>query len=284
MRKKVVSTLLVVTLSLTGLLSGCGSTSQSDAETSSDAVSSDASSDAASGDATVVTVGVNGAWYPMAYYDDDENLTGFEVALLEAVDEYLPEYSFEYQTYDFPELLEALSTDKVQLGAHQFSYSDERAESYLYGEEPITSFGEYVVVDGDNDEINSIEDLAGKTVYADTDGGYATWLEEYNEENPDKAIELYYGEHDQTIINSLLENGTIDAYIAYAYLVPINNEEYGVNHKTVGDPIREAEYSYYLYNQDETDLQEAVDGALKALRENGTIRELSIEWLGDDYS
>ena len=38
------------------------------------------------------------------------------------------------------------------------------------------------------------------------------------------------------------------------------------------------EYGYYVYNKSNTELKEAVDGALRELKENGTYDRLYEEW------
>ena len=53
--------------------------------------------------------------------------------------------------------------------------------------------------------------------------------------------------------------------------------------KSVGEPINNSK-TYYLYRKDETELQKAVDGALKTLKDNGTLSELAVKWVGYDVT
>ena len=53
--------------------------------------------------------------------------------------------------------------------------------------------------------------------------------------------------------------------------------------KSVGEPINNSK-TYYLYRKDETELRDAVDGALKTLKENGKLSELAIKWVGYDVT
>jgi ABC-type amino acid transport substrate-binding protein len=107
-------------------------------------------------------------------------------------------------------------------------------------------------------------------------------MEKYNEEN-DANIELVYGENNFEVINTMLANGSIDAYVNTARTVALNNKEYNTDHKVVGDAIMESE-TYYLFNKSNTTLQTAVDGALKELKDSGKMAELCVEWLGEDFT
>ena len=53
--------------------------------------------------------------------------------------------------------------------------------------------------------------------------------------------------------------------------------------KQVGGPIATSR-TYFVFRKDEPELQEAVDGALKQLKESGRLAEISREVLGDDYT
>ena len=89
---------LAATLLLAGsvLLAGCGSSGQS-------------------GDAGAkkIIIGTGHAYEPYCYLDQEGHLTGYEYEVLKAVDELLPQYAFEYQTFDFANVLMALESGKV---------------------------------------------------------------------------------------------------------------------------------------------------------------------------
>jgi L-cystine transport system substrate-binding protein len=54
-------------------------------------------------DANVKTiiVGTGNHYEPYCYLEKDGNLSGYEYEVLKAVNELLPQYKFEFQTYDF---------------------------------------------------------------------------------------------------------------------------------------------------------------------------------------
>ena len=46
--------------------------------------------------------------------------------------------------------------------------------------------------------------------------------------------------------------------------------------------IAENSYAYFIFPQDQKDLREQVDKALKELKEDGTLTEISKKWYGQD--
>ncbi|MBD5543348.1 MAG: transporter substrate-binding domain-containing protein [Lachnospiraceae bacterium] len=80
---------------------------------------------------TRIIVGSGNMYNPYCYVDEEGNAVGYEYDVLKAIDELLPQYEFEYQTMAFDQLLLSLDSGKIDLAAHQYEYTDERAEKYL---------------------------------------------------------------------------------------------------------------------------------------------------------
>lgn len=72
---------------------------------------------AANPDAETIVVGTGNAYQPFVYLDENEELQGYDIEVLRAVDEKLDQYNFEYESMDFKNILTSLSADKVQLAA-----------------------------------------------------------------------------------------------------------------------------------------------------------------------
>lgn len=267
--RRFVSLLLLVTV-LAALFSGCGSRKQEDDQV------------------TTIVIGSGNSYEPYCYLDADGNPAGYEYAVLAAIDEILPQYEFEYQAIDFSNLLLSLDTGKVDLAAHQFEYTEDRAANYLFAEEPYTTYITYIGVLTGNTDINSLDDLQGKTVYSrGARGADVAILQAYNDEHPENPINIYIVEnasYDEEV--AALQSGVVDAITAPKRDVEKMNAAYGNGQdiiKIVGDPVNNSK-TYYLYQKDNTELREAIDGALRQLREDGTLSALSIEYLGADYT
>jgi L-cystine transport system substrate-binding protein len=237
--------------------------------------------------AETVVVGTGNAYEPYCYLDENGNLAGYEYEVLKAVDELLPQYQFEYVTSDFANVLISLDAGKIDIGAHQYELNEERQEKYLFSKESYTSYITYVTVAAGNSDINSLDDLQGKKVKTSTGSNSTYLLEKYNEEHKDNPIILDYvdnGTDEETITG--LQNGIWDAIIVTKRDADKLNKTYGNGTdviKQVGEPVATS-YTYYAYKKDNTKLQEAIDGALKELKESGKLSQISIDIIGGDYT
>jgi L-cystine transport system substrate-binding protein len=60
--------------------------------------------------------------------------------------------------------------------------------------------------------------------------------------------------------------------------------EFNVAVKTAGNPVSDSP-NYFVFNkQTGSQLQRDFDAALKAYKADGSLRELSIKWLGADFT
>lgn len=263
----------LLTFAATAVLAACGSAEATD----EDAAAS------SNPDAETVVVGTGNGYQPFVYLDENGELTGYDVAVLEAIDEKLDDYSFEYESSDFKNILTSLSAGKIDLAAHQYEYNDERAEKYLYGEEAYNNYAHHIVADESTGQVyQSLDDLKGKKVFASPASEVANILETYNAENDD-AIEIVYSEVNGELLVSGLQNGTADAAILTKFDVDKYNEQFDINLQASDEALKTAGI-YYVFQQGDEELQTAVDGAIKELREEGTLSDLSIEILGADYT
>lgn len=268
-KKILITTTLIITLAITSL-TGCGSK-----ETSTNA------------NVTKIIVGTGNAYEPYCYLDEKGNLAGYEYEVLKAVDELLPEYEFTYQTSDFANVLISLDANKIDIAAHQYEWNKERDEKYLFGKEAYTTYVTYLVVAKDRKDINSLDDLQGLKVKSST-GSNATYiLENYNQEHPNNQIQIEYVNNstDEETVTGIL-NGVWDATIATKRDVKKLNKNYGDGSEVltvVGEPVQSSS-TYFLFAKDNTKLQEAVDKAVKELKDNGKLAQLSIDVIGGDYT
>ena len=129
---------------------------------------------------------------------------------------------------------------------------------------------------------NTFDDLAGKKVYATTATNQAAMAETYLAENPG-AFELVYGEYNNEQIVQAITSGAVDASLAPKYQVDNWNKSFSENLEVGSEPVHNSD-AYLLFNK-ETDQAfiDAVNTALEELKADGTIKELSEEYLDGDY-
>ncbi|UDK97936.1 transporter substrate-binding domain-containing protein [Lysinibacillus sphaericus] len=257
------------------LLTACSSTEKSQIDSSKDAK--------AQGKINVQTILVGtGTQFPnICFLDDKGNLTGYDVELVRAIDKKLPEYNFEFKTMEFSNLLLSLETGKIDLIAHQMEVNSEREEKFLFNKEPYNVFPLQVTVNEKNNDIQSIADLTGKNVSVSPTSNSAVFIEKYNKEHNLGANIVYSS--GSVDVNNQLATGRLDAIITTPFAVKYYNESNEAQQKVVGDALLNSKV-YFLLNKDEVPLQERIDEAIRELKTEGVISELSKKWLGDDYT
>lgn len=233
-----------------------------------------------------IVVGTGNAYRPFSYLDEKGKLAGYEYEVFKAVDELLPQYTFSYEAYDFKSLLPALDTGKIDVAAHQFGITAEREKNYLFGTVPNTKIINYIFVDGNKGyNFKTLDDLAGKTVQVKQQSEYATAVEDYNAKNPNNKIKILYNDGADEILVKNLQTGIADASIKSNFQVDQMNREYKANLVTTGEFTSKYQTgAYFLYKKGNTELQQAIDGALKKLSDDGTLAKISTTILGADYT
>lgn len=248
------------------LLTGCGSTT-----------------DSSGSNVKKIIVGTGNAYKPYCYLDDQNNPAGFDVEVLKEVNKRLPQYQFEYQTSEFKNVLLSLDAKKIDIAAHEYEKNPEREEKYLYGKEGYVDYSLKIVVKKGRTDIKTLDDLKGKSITVSQGGNSAYIMEQYNKKN-NNAVNLVYGSDDAVQYNDVA-SGKVDAILLTKSDLNLRNQAYGDKLEFAKDsqPVS-VSYAYFLFDKDNTQLQEDVDSALKSMKEDGTISKLSKEILGDDYT
>lgn len=274
MKKIKILTSILVVVSLVAVLGGCKSnTTKVEADTSKKAKK--------------IIIGTGSQYKNVCFLDEKNQLTGFEVESLKKIDELLPQYEFEFQILDFAAILPALETGKIDVAAHQFESNDQRKAKYLFASEGVTKYDQRLVVKDSRTDINSLEDLAAKgaTIQVGSATSNSTYLiEQWNREHGNR-LKTVLAPSDAVITIQSLDTGKIDAFLNIERTINDYKKTYNAKIKIVGDPINLSS-SYYLYRKSDpesTQLQKDIDGAIVKLKDNGTLKELSIKWLGGDY-
>jgi L-cystine transport system substrate-binding protein len=237
-------------------------------------------------DAAKVRVGINFGWEPFFYVDEDGKIAGYDYEVLKAVDELLPQYAFEFENYEQTNLFLALDSNKIDIVAGQMSKNAAREANYLFGEEFYNTANIYIIVIKERDDIKSLDDLRGKKVITNPGSNDAYIVEQYNKTHQDEPIleDLSSGglSWDEFVIG--FKNDKWDAHLSTEHLAGTLNKLYGEEiFKNAGEPVY-ISGAYYIFKKGNTELQQAVDGALRQLKESGKLSELSIAILGADYS
>ena len=269
MKKKLVSVLLSAAVAVS-MLAGCGSNSSDKTESKED------------GSPKKVEVACYDGWTNVSYIDENGDLTGYEVELLKAIDDELDDYEFDFQPSS-ANFLTLIDTGKIDLASSMYTYTEERAKKYLFTTEGYRDMNQYLVC-LEGKDYTTLDSLAGKTLgLGFEDDSTATIMKEYNEKNPDKAVNLdYYGDAELDVVAQGVKEGRWDALTESNSTLAQLNEVSDVKF-IKGDVVEESQAYWILKKDDEHEkLRDEIDKVLVEFKENGKLNELHEKWFGTD--
>lgn len=223
-----------------------------------------------------IVIAMEGTWAPWTYHDESGTLVGFDVEVGQQIAQALGvEATFVEGEWDG--LLAGLDAGRYDIMINGVDVTEERAEAYDFSD-PYAYNRTAVIVGGDNTDITSMEDLAGKRTANTISSTYAEVAEGYGAE--------VTGVDDLNQTFELLLSGRIDAtlnaevtYYDYMEAHPDANIKIAcLNPEAtqVAIPFRKGE--------DTASLWEAVNQALDDLRASGALAELSEKYFGTDIT
>ena len=269
MKKKLISVLLCITM-CAGILVGCGGKS----DDSQKEEAADTEED------KVITVATTNAFFPVVYADDDGNLTGFEYDIMEEIGK-RSGYEMEYEVVgDMSTMFEGIDSGKYDTMMGQVSVTEEREKKYTFSE--IYGYNAIKMAVRGDDPAESVEDLQGRKVCIEFGTVLEDVLTEINAGYPeDKQIELVTTEGN---IYDELASGHYDAFPITVLSFDQINEKGEYNFKLIGDPILIDKNSFPFAKDCDQDKLEAVNSAIKEMKEDGTLSELSEKYFKRDIT
>ncbi len=267
------------------ILVACGNGNTSTEETASTTVETTETVDTAdTADVLEVTVAVENASNPLSFTDDAGELTGYEVDVINAINEVIEGYHLNIESVSAEATQVGLDTGKyVFIGGGLFK-NEEREALYLFPEEYTGVSTIEIFKRADDEEIQSLEDLVGKVVHPVTpNGGIFNLLTAYNEEHPDAPIDLQLGESGnfaqrfQALHDEVSDAVVMPSNLGAADIV----KELELNVTTTDQPVQ-VNPTYFVLAKDQTDLKEKLDVAISQLKEDGVLAELSEKWYNEN--
>lgn len=222
------------------------------------------------------TFGFSGTYKPFNYEDLDGNLTGFEVEIGEAIAEEMGLEPNPVATQDFGALIEEVNTDRLDAIMGSLTITEERAEQVDFSD-PYYSSGGMIFVHKDNTDIETPEDLAGRTVGVIASSTHEAIVLEYISED-----DLATYQSDPVALQDLAaDTKRLDAVMADKLMGLFQIEDNDLTIKAVGEMIEDEEIGAAV-KKGNTELLDEINKALEAIIEDGTYDEISQKWFNEN--
>ncbi|EYS91846.1 cysteine ABC transporter substrate-binding protein [Cupriavidus sp. SK-4] len=224
----------------------------------------------------VLKVGMEGTYPPFGYRNGDGQLDGFDVAVAKAVADKMG-LKVQFITTEWSGIIAGLQAGKFDVIVNQVGITPARRQALDFTQPYVYSAVQVLQRNNDRREFNSLEELKGKSVGVTLGSNYA----ELAKSVPGILVQTYPGTSENL---RDLAAGRIDAALNDRLMLPylIKNSKMPLRTGALlagtklemGIPFRKGNPKF----------AKAIDDALNALQQDGTLRKLSIQWLGTDAS
>jgi polar amino acid transport system substrate-binding protein len=190
---------------------------------------------------------------------------------------------------DIASILTGVTSGLFQIAVNNLSYNKERAASYLYSY-PYNDIAYMFITGPDAQPIRTFEEAAGKSIEGSSGGAILTAIETWNEEHPDKKINIKYTEGDTSVGMLHVEDGTTDFMIIDVAMYNNYLKEFNYNvvatelSKEEAAHISNSTYTYFLLAQSDAELRDIIDEVLKKIKQDGTLAKINAKYFGGDYT
>lgn len=237
-----------------------------------------------SGDSNKVTVALEQNTQPLSYTNDKGELVGYEVEIIENVNKVIEGYEIAIESVSAEAAEVGIESGKYDLVGGGLFKTEAREKKYLIPTENTGVSTIEIYKRAEDEDIQTLEDLVGRKISPVTaNGGIFNLLTTYNNENKDNQITIPLGESGELAQRYQgLADGKYDAVV-----MPSNFgadtiiEQLGLDIVTGDEPVQ-VNGTYFIISKDQKEFKDAFDKAIKKLKDDGTLSELSKKWFGED--
>ncbi|MFD1849903.1 amino acid ABC transporter substrate-binding protein [Oceanobacillus bengalensis] len=271
-------TLGLFTVIFISILAACGASGENEDTTDNDAATNESGESANLYDQVmeegVLTVGTEGTYAPFTFHNEEGELTGYDVEVIKEVAKRMG-VEVDFQETQWDSMFAGLNSERFDLIANQVGINEDRLENYDFSI-PYTYSSAVVVVPTEINDITSFEDIEGRQSAQSLTSNYTTIAEENGAEvvgveGLAQAIELIKQGRAEVTVNDKL------AVLDYI------NQQGDESIKIVAEAEDSSEMAF-IFNKGNEELIDAINEQLEAMREDGTLTEISQEWFGEDVS
>lgn len=229
-------------------------------------------------EAKTLVVATSGTLYPSSYYNDENELVGYDVDVAKEVAKRLG-VEITFKEYNVDGQVSSLTRGEADFAANDFGLTDERAEKFSLSTPIKYSFDSMIVRKSDDSGIASLEDLDGKKAAGEPNTSYMRLAESYGAE----LVTYDNATNDQYLTD--VANGRTDVILNDYYLQKMAVAALpDIPVKIIEDVYFNPNETGFLFVKDHKALQEKVDAVLAEMKEDGRLKELAETYFQTDIS
>lgn len=222
-----------------------------------------------------LTVATAGTLFPQSYHDDDNKLTGYDVAIMKEVGKRL-DLKIKFIEMGIDGMLTALNSGQIDVAGYSIEKDSKNAKKFLYTDAHKYSFGSMIVRQSDDSGIKSLKDLKGKKAAGASTTSYMKIAKKYGSE-----LVIYDNVTNDVYLQDVA-NGRTDVILNDFYLQSMAS-------KALPDiPVKVLEGVYYNPSEanfaiklGNEELQKQVNNTIKEMKKDGTLTKLSKKFFAD---
>lgn len=225
-----------------------------------------------------MTVATSGTLFPASYYNDQNQLTGYDVEVAKEVGKRL-DVAVTFKEYNVDGQIASIDRGEADFAANDFGLSKERGEKFMLSTPIKYSFDSMIVRKKDDSGIKSLADLKGKKAAGEPNTSYMRIAEKYG------ATPVTYDNatNDQYLTD--VANGRTDVILNDYYLQKMSVAALpNIPVKILDGVFFNANHSGFLFVKGHDELLKKVNGTLKAMQEDGTLATISEGYFQTDVS
>ena len=225
-------------------------------------------------------VGLDDAYAPFGFRNEDNELIGFDIDLAKEIAERL-DIEFEFKAIDWNNKEEELESGKIDIIWSGFNITPERKEYVIYSKPYMINRQVILVPKGGTKNIVSAEDLAGKIVGTQLGAPSDEYINRGDHHLRNIFGKLITYDNYKHAFKAL-ENGEVEAIICdelvVRYEMNRHPNKFEMIEATVG-PVTEIGIGF---RKEDTELRDNIQNALSEVIKDGTAKKISEEWFGAD--
>ncbi|MGH8859231.1 MAG: transporter substrate-binding domain-containing protein, partial [Polaromonas sp.] len=220
----------------------------------------------------VLKVAVEGTYPPFNYRNADNQLDGFDVAVAKLVAAKMG-LKVEFVATEWSGIIAGLQAGKFDVIVNQVGITPQRKQTLDFSQPYVYSAPQLILREGDKRSFKSLEEFKGKKLGVSLGSNYADMAKSV----PGIDVKVYPGAPEYlsdlaaSRIDAALNDRLMLAYLIKTSRLPLQaGPEIGGGQEEVGIPFRKGNPKF----------AKAIEDALTSLRQDGTLRKLSMQWFG----